>query len=104
MSEYPEQYMNIMTKYKEVMNALDDVGKAAKAAGPLDKKTSELIQLAAAATIRSEGSVHSHTRRALSAGASPEEIRHTIILLISTIGFPTVAAALSWVQDVLDKK
>jgi AhpD family alkylhydroperoxidase len=104
MPKYPAQYTNIMTKYKGVMKALDNVGKATKSAGPLNKKNSELIQLAAAAAIRSEGSVHSHTRRALAAGAKPDEIQHAIILLTSTIGFPTVSAALSWVDDVLEKK
>ena len=57
------------------------------------------MQLAAAAAIRSEGSVHSHARRATEAGATPEEIHHAILLLTSTIGFPTVAAALSWIDD-----
>ena len=69
--------------------------------GPLDEKTSQLIQLAAAAAIRSEGSVHSHVRRARAAGASPEEVYHTLILLTSTIGFPTTSAALSWAYDLM---
>jgi 4-carboxymuconolactone decarboxylase len=42
-----------------------------------------LIQLVAVAAIRSEGSVHSHVRRALETGASPEEIRHALVLLTS---------------------
>jgi 4-carboxymuconolactone decarboxylase len=103
MPKYPLQYTSIMQRYKGVIKALDGLGKAAKSAGPLNKKTSELIQLAAAAAIHSEGSVHSHTRRALAAGAKPEEIRHAIVLLTSTIGFPTVSAALSWVNDVLER-
>ena len=104
MPKYPQQYTGIMQKYKGVIKALDSLGKATKAAGPLNKKTSELTQLGAAAAIRSEGSVHSHTRRALAAGAKPEEIRHAVVLLTSTIGFPTVSAALSWVDDVLERK
>jgi len=32
--------------------------------------------------------VHSHVRRALAAGVKPEEIYHTLLLLVSTIGFP----------------
>jgi 4-carboxymuconolactone decarboxylase len=104
MPKYPAQYANIMKKYKGLIKALDGLGKAAKAAGPLNAKTSELIQLAAAAAIHSEGSVHSHARRAIAAGAKPEEIRHAIVLLTSTIGFPTVSAALSWVDDVLERK
>jgi len=74
------------------------------AAGPLDEKTTHLIQLAAAAAMQSEGSVCSHTRRALEVGASPEEISHTLLLLITTIGFPQAMAALSWSQEVVEKK
>jgi AhpD family alkylhydroperoxidase len=104
MPELPEQYLSIKKKYKKFFNAVANLGKVAKASGPIDKKTSHLIQLAAAAAIRSEGSVHSHTRRALKAGAKPEEIHHAIILLASTIGFPTVSAALSWVDDIIKSK
>jgi len=103
MPKLPAQYVGIQKKYKGVMKAVENLGKATKAAGPLNEKTARLIQLAAAASVRSEGSVHSHVRRALAAGAKPDEIRHAIILLTSTIGFPNVSAALSWVEDVLEK-
>jgi alkylhydroperoxidase/carboxymuconolactone decarboxylase family protein YurZ len=96
--------MGIQKKFSGVMKALEALGKAAKGAGPVNLKTSHLIQLAAAAAIQSEGSVHSHTRRAIEAGAKPDEVRHAVILLTSTIGFPRVSAALSWVEDVLGKK
>ncbi len=104
MPKLPMQYTGIQKRYKKFMNAVENLGKASKTSGPLNEKTSRLIQLAAATAIHSEGSVHSHTRRALAAGAKPEEIRHAVILLTSTIGFPTVSAALSWVDDVLEKK
>lgn len=103
MPELPGQYLNIKKRFKKLLRAVDNLGKATKEAGPLDIKTSHLIQLAAAAAIRSEGALHSHARRALEAGASPEEIYHAIILLTSTIGFPTVSAALSWADDVITK-
>ena len=101
MTKYPPQYTTIMKRYKKVITALDGLGRATKSAGPLSTKNAELIQLAAAAAVRSEGSVHSHARRALAAGAKPDEIRHALIVLTSTIGFPAVSAALSWADDVL---
>ncbi len=103
-TKLPAQYTGIRQQYKKVMDALETLGAATKSAGPLDKKMAELIQLAAAAAVHSEGSVHSHARRALAAGASAEEVRHAIVLLTSTIGFPTVSAALSWVDDLLENK
>lgn len=96
-----KQYRMMQQAYPGLLEAVESLGKAAKQAGPLDEKTAQLIQLAAAAACRSEGAVHSHTQRALAAGASAEEIRHSLILLTSTLGFPGVMAALSWADDKL---
>ena len=96
-------YHDISKRYPDVISALEKLGTTVRSSGPLDDKTSQLIQLAAAATARSEGSVHSHTRRAKKAGASQEEIYHTLLLLISTIGFPQAMAAISWCRDVLEE-
>ncbi len=100
----PNWYTVVSEKHGEFMRAVQELGKAVREEGPLDEKTAHLIQLAAAATLRSEGAVHSHVKRAIEAGATPEEIYHAIILLTSTIGFPTVSAALSWVQDIVSGK
>lgn len=103
-AEFPVWYNKTREQHREYMEALEKLGETVRKQGPLDEKTSQLIQLAAAAAIRSEGSVHSHARRAMKAGATPEEIYHTIILLTSTVGFPTTSAALSWVHDLCEKK
>jgi 4-carboxymuconolactone decarboxylase len=95
-------YHNVSKRYPEVITALETLGTSIRGAGPLDEKTTHLIQLAAAAAAKSEGSVHSHTRRAKKAGATREEIYHTLLLLISTIGFPQAMAAISWCSDILE--
>ncbi len=100
--ELPERYLKIREKFGLFHDAVSNLGEVAKKQGPIDEKTAHLIQLAAAVAIRSEGAVHSHVRRALEAGASSDEIHHAIVLLTSTIGFPTVSAALSWADDVLE--
>ncbi|MCC7560070.1 MAG: carboxymuconolactone decarboxylase family protein [Methanobacterium sp.] len=99
--EVPKHYKNIRMRYEEYGQALSELGKAIKKAGPIDDKTAHLIQLGGAAAIRSEGGVHSHTRRALEQGASSEEIYHSVLLLTSVIGFPNVAAAISWIDDIV---
>jgi 4-carboxymuconolactone decarboxylase len=106
MSEemYPGWYSFIKEKHGKFIQALEQLGEAVRQEGPLDDKTTHLIQLAAAAASSSEGAVHSHTRRALKTGATPEEIYHTVILLTSTIGFPRTSAALSWVYDILGEE
>lgn len=100
----PSFYKKIAKQFPEFIGAVENLGTTLRTAGPIDEKTSHLIQLAAAAAGQSEGSVCSHTRRALQAGASHEEITHTLMLLVSTIGFPQTMAAMSWAQDVLEKK
>ncbi|MFC6670073.1 carboxymuconolactone decarboxylase family protein [Marinobacterium aestuariivivens] len=97
----PQNYLDFRSRYRKLAGAIDELGKAVRDEGPLDEKSAQLIQLAAAASTRSEGAVHSHARRAVDAGASADEVRHAILLLTSTIGFPAVMAALSWVDDVL---
>jgi AhpD family alkylhydroperoxidase len=99
----PNNHQAMVSQYPNYMAALDALGEAAAKAGPLPEKTRHLVQIGAAAAIRSEGAVHSHTRRALAAGATREEVRHAVIAATSTIGFPNVMAALSWVNDVTGK-
>ncbi len=104
MSEgYPKQYQKIRERFNDYFKAVANLGTTVRSAGPLDEKTIQLVQLAASAAIRSEGAVHSHARRAIEAGATKDEVYHTLLCLTSTIGFPTVSAALSWVDDVLQE-
>lgn len=103
MTKYTKNYDWILQNFKAVMEKQQQLGKAVREAGPVDEKNSQLIQLGAAAAIRAEGSVHSHVKRALVAGASSDEIYHAIVLLTSTIGFPAVAAALSWAREIIEK-
>lgn len=102
--ELPKWYATLEKRHPKFMHAVQELGKAVRQEGPLDDKTAHLVQLAASAALRSEGGVHSHAKRAVEAGAKPEEVLHAIILLTSTIGFPTVSAALSWVADVTGEK
>lgn len=98
----PRHYREIKARYPEYLDAVESLGKSVKAAGPLDRLNAELVQLAAAVAVRSEGAVHSHAKRALSEGASREQIEHAILLLTSTVGFPGVMAALSWASDIYE--
>jgi len=100
----PKHYQNLQKRFPDVLEAVNKLGTTVRAAGPLDNKTAELIQLGVAASSGSTGAVRSHARRALTAGATEEELQHTLLLLISTIGFPQVAAALAWVQEILDSR
>jgi AhpD family alkylhydroperoxidase len=98
----PERYQMIKEQFPDVIDAYEKLGKATHQ-GPIEHKNVHLIKLAASAAIKSEGAVHSHTRKALEVGATQDEIRHAIVLLTNTVGFANMMAALSWVDDVLEK-
>jgi 4-carboxymuconolactone decarboxylase len=100
----PSKHFNdLIKRYPTVFESHEKLGTEIRKAGPLDEKTLQLIQLAAAGAVGSEGAVHSHTRRSLGAGATKDEIFHTHLSLISTVGFPKVMAAISWSRDVIEK-
>jgi len=99
----PKHYEIMRTKHPDYIAAVETLGKAVRDAGPLDEKTLLMVQLGAAAASHSEGSVLSHARRAMAAGVSLEEIYHALMGLTSTIGFPTVAASMSWVRKNLEE-
>lgn len=102
--ELPPVLAEFAAQYPEVWEAYNRMGAAAAAAGPLDEKTQRLLKLAVAIGSQRQGAVHSHTRRALAAGCTPEELLHAGILAITTIGWPAAFAAICWIQDIIAKQ
>ncbi len=98
---FPARYLKFQKAYPKIFRAYAALGAATQEAGPVSKKTRALVKLAIALGARMEGAVHSHTRRALEAGCTPEEIRHVVLLATTTIGFPAMMSVMSWVDDVL---
>ncbi|HUP15652.1 MAG TPA: carboxymuconolactone decarboxylase family protein [Acidimicrobiia bacterium] len=104
MSDYlPDVYLDFRDRAPTVATALDQLGRATEAAGPLDPRTQRLVKLGIAIGALAEGAVRSNVRKALEEGASPEDIRHAVMLAITTVGFPASVAALGWIDEVLDR-
>jgi len=97
----PARYVDFQKEHPAVFKDYDALGKTTAESGPLDGKTRALVKLALAVGGQMEGAVHSHTRRALEADCSPDEIRHVVLLGTTTLGFPSMIKALSWVDDIL---
>jgi alkylhydroperoxidase/carboxymuconolactone decarboxylase family protein YurZ len=91
-------------EYPQVWEAYNRLGKASAGAGPLDEKTQRLLKLGIAIGSQRQGAVNSHTRRALAAGCTPEELIHAGILAIATIGWPAAFAAICWIKETLAKQ
>jgi AhpD family alkylhydroperoxidase len=104
MAKLPRAYQAFKRSYPEIWQAYDRLGILSHEAGPLDQKTRELIKLALAIGAKLEGAAHSHSRRALAAGATPKEVLHVVLLGITTLGFPSTITALTWIEDVLGRR
>ncbi|MBI2619183.1 MAG: carboxymuconolactone decarboxylase family protein [Ignavibacteriales bacterium] len=100
----PKRFQQFTEQYPDVAKAYEKLGDAVHGAGPLDEKTRALIKLAISTGARFEGAVHAHARKALAVGVTPEELRHTVLLSLPTIGLPSMMAAMSWVEDVIEEK
>ncbi|MCS7049521.1 MAG: carboxymuconolactone decarboxylase family protein [Verrucomicrobiae bacterium] len=99
----PPAYRQFKKEFPAIAEAYERLGEACHWQGPLEPKTRELIKLGIAVGAGLEGATRSHVRRALEAGATPEEIRHAALLATTTIGFPSMMRAMRWVGDVLGK-
>lgn len=97
----PKVYLDFNKNYPKISKAYTSLGDNCDSAGPLDKKTLRLVKLGIAIGTNSEGTIRSHTRRALEEGISPDEIRHAVLLALTTAGFHLMIAAYRWVEEVL---
>lgn len=96
----PEPYRSFLTSHPEVAQAYEALGKSLRASGPLSDREVALVKLAIAVGARMEGATHSHARRGLAEGIEVAALEQVAILAASTVGFPNMMAALSWVRDV----
>jgi alkylhydroperoxidase/carboxymuconolactone decarboxylase family protein YurZ len=103
MPELPEFYQNIKQQCPEVMKHYEALGEAARDAGPLDARGVALVKLGMAIGANLEGGTHAAVRKALKAGCTPKELRQAAVLAVTTLGFPAMSRARSWVEDVLSE-
>lgn len=100
----PKAVMELIERYPDLWEAYERLGDATHVAGPLDEKTRRLVKLGIAIGARLEGAVSSHTKRALEAGITEEELLHVALLAITTIGFPGAVAGITWIKRMTEHK
>ena len=103
-SELPNAFLSLREAYPEVAKAYDALAEAARAAGGLSDRESQLVKLAIAIGAGLEGATHSHTRRGLEQGITAEELRQVALLGVTTLGFPSAVRGYTWINDVLENK
>ena len=104
MSYLPDIYKEFKQQFPEIARDYDGLATKCHGWGPLDEKTRRLVKLGVAIGLSSEGGVRSHARRALEEGVTADELRHAVLLAFTTAGFPTMIAAMKWVEEVIEHK
>jgi len=101
MRKIPIRFQEFTKNNPQIANAYESLAGECRHAGPLSERDQALVKLGIAAGSQLEGLVHSQVRKALDLGFQPEEIRHAILLSLTSIGFPRMMAALTWSEDIL---
>ena len=104
MKYSPKYYKDLKKRYPEVAKCYDQLAQDCATAGPLSKKTQHLVKLGIAIGIGSEGDVQNLTAQALAAGINPDEIRHAVLLSVTTAGFPAMIVAMQWAEEIISAK
>ena len=91
---------DIFTLFKKDFPAIHDgheaLGKTIhEQGGPLPEKTRWLIKVAVSGASGHKVSLETHIAKAREAGATEDEIKHTLLLIIQTTGFPMFMEAYS---------
>lgn len=102
MPKAPKRVVDFEGRHPDVWEAFTELARRChETGGPLDEKSRRLVKLGIAIGMQHEGALHSATRHALEAGLSAEEIFHAGILAITTLGWPSAYAAMTWINDTV---
>ena len=95
----PGTFKEFVTKFPELGEAHEKIGKACEGYGPLDRKTIELIKIGISIGAGLETATRSHVRRALQHGATEQEIEQAVLLAYNTCGFPRTVMGWQWARQ-----
>lgn len=89
---------SLRTSTPEVMKAFGELGRAATAAGALDRKTKELIALALSVAGRCDPCIGFHTQALAKLGATRQEVDETLGVAVYMGGGPSMMYAASAIK------
>ena len=101
-TELPKTFKSIVKLYPEVWEAHEKLTKACAEAGPLNRKTRELIKVGISVGAGLETATQRHAIMAKENGAKDAEIYQTVLMAMTTCGHPKTAAGWAWVRSALD--
>lgn len=89
---------SLRTSTPELMKAFGELGRAATAAGVLDKRTKELIALAISVAARCDPCIGFHTQALAKLGATRQEVDETLGVAVYMGGGPSLMYAASAIK------
>lgn len=103
MRDTPETFQDFKTRFEEICSLQESSARAIGEAGPLDRKSRELVKIGIAMGARLQTALRRHVHLAIEYGATREEIEHAVLLGINTIGFPATMMGWKAALDQLDR-
>ncbi len=97
----PEYFNQLEKRYPDVANSFTRLSADCAGAGPLDMKTQRLVKLGVAVGAGIEGDVQNLAIQALAEGITPDELRHAVLISVTTAGFPIMIAAMQLVEQII---
>lgn len=89
MKDLHEIFSQFKAEFPEVHEQHEALGKEIhEKGGPLSEKSRWLIKIAISAACNHKRALETHLRKAREVGVTEEEIKHALLLLIPTAGFP----------------
>jgi 4-carboxymuconolactone decarboxylase len=96
MKDLHEMFTRLKEDFPKVYSDHEALGKEIhEKSGPLTEKVRWLIKIAISGASRHFIALETHIVKAKEAGVTDEEIKHALLMLIQTAGFPTFMEAYS---------
>jgi len=103
MEDFHKVFTRFKEEFPEVYARHEALGKEVhEIAGPLDEKSRWLIKIAISAACNHQRALTTHIKKAKAAGIADQEIKHALLLLIPTAGFPTFMKAYAVLDNTVD--
>ncbi len=99
----PRFYEEFLKKYPTVGGKYEELGDAIHDLGPLNERERALVKLAISGSNLYQSAFKAHIRKALASGLTREEIEHVALMMLPTVGFPTMMAAMGIIDEQMNK-
>jgi len=101
MKDLHKIFTQFKKEFHEVNSIHESMGTAIhEKSGPLPEKVRWLIKIAVSAASRHPRALETHIMKAREAGVAEAEIKHALLMLIQTSGFPTFMEAYSVLKEM----